>query len=87
MNIKPIGNRILIELLKVEEKTKSGILLPNNSNSAPSNTGIVIAIGKISEDIKVGDKVFFKPHLGVEIKEENNKFLILEVEDILAILT
>jgi chaperonin GroES len=86
MNIKPVGNRVLVELSKVEEKTKSGILLPNSSNTTTSNTGIIVAIGNISEDIKIGDKVFFKPHSGTKITETSKKLLILEVEEILAIL-
>jgi chaperonin GroES len=86
MNIRPIGNRVLIEALKVEEKTKSGILLPNNSNTAPSNTGVVIAIGNISEEIVVGDKIFYKTHSGIKTNDPSKELYILEVGDILAIL-
>ena len=86
MKIKPIGNRILVEPLKIEEKTFSGIILPVTEETNSSNIGIVVAIGNIEEDIKLGDRVFFKYHCGVEIPNSNKKFLILEMEEILAII-
>ena len=86
MNIKPIGNRILIKPIKVKEKTFSGIILPNTGDTVSSNTGIVIATGNIDEKIIVGDTVFFRPHSGIEISNSEKKHLILEVEDILAII-
>lgn len=86
MNIKPIGSRILVELLKVEEKTFSGIILPSTGEAKSSNMGIVIALGSIEEDISLGDKVFFKPHSGVGIPDSDKNFLILEVEEILAVI-
>jgi len=86
MKIKPIGNRILVELLKVEEKTSSGIILPSTGETNSSNIGMVVAIGNIEEEIKLGDKIFFKPHSGTKIPDSNKKLLILEMEDILAIL-
>lgn len=86
MKIKPIGNRILIEPLKVEEKTFSGIILPDTGEKKSSNTGIVVALGNIKEKINLGDKVFFKPHSGIEITNFNEKFLILEIEEVLAVI-
>jgi len=86
MKIKPIGNRILVEPLKIEEKTFSGIILPSSGEAKSSNMGIVVALGNIKEDVKVGDKVFFKPHSGVEIPDSDKTFLILEVEEILAVI-
>jgi len=86
MKIKPIGNRILVEPLKIEEKTFSGIILPSTGESNSTHTGIVVALGNIKEDISLGDKVLFSPHAGVEIPNSDKKFLILEVEEILAII-
>ncbi|MCS5422478.1 MULTISPECIES: co-chaperone GroES [Psychrilyobacter] len=86
MNIKPIGNRILVEPLKIEEKTFSGIILPNSGEAASSDTGIVVALGNIEEEIAVGDKVFFRPHSGVEIPDSDKNFLILEMEEVLAVI-
>jgi len=86
MNIKPIGNRILVEPLKIEEKTFSGIILPSSGEAKSSNMGIVVALGNIEEKVNLGDKVFFKPHSGVEISDSDKTFLILEVEDILAVI-
>lgn len=86
MNIKPIGNRILVEPLKTEEKTFSGIILPSSGETKSSNTGIVVALGNIKDKVNLGDKVFFKPHSGVTISNSDKTFLILEVEEILAII-
>ena len=86
MKIKPIGNRILVEPLKVEEKTFSGIILPSSGETKSSNMGIVAALGNINDEINLRDKVFFKPHSGVEIPDSDKTFLILEVEDILAVI-
>lgn len=86
MNIKPIGNRILVEPLKVEEKTFSGIILPSSGEAKSSNTGIVVALGNIKEEINLGDKVFFNPNSGIEIPDSDKIFLILEVEEILAVI-
>lgn len=86
MSIKPIGNRILVEPLKIEEKTFSGIILPSSGETKSSNMGIVVALGNIEEKISLGDKVFFKPHSGVEIPDSDKTFLILEVEDVLAVM-
>jgi len=86
MNIKPIGNRILVEPLKIEEKTFSGIILPSTGEAKSSNMGIVVAFGNIEEEISLGDKVFFRPHSGVEIPGSDKKFLILEMEEVLAVI-
>jgi len=86
MKVKPIGNRILIELLKIEEKTFSGIILPKTGETNSSSVGIVVAIGDITEKIELGDKVFFKPHSGIKIPDSNKNLIILKIEEVLAIL-
>ena len=76
MNIKPIGERVLLKLIKKEEKTKSGILLSSkSSNTDTQNQAEVIALGKGEklEGIKVGDKVIFNKFSGNEIENEDIK--------------
>lgn len=88
MNIKPIGERILLRLIKTEEKTASGIILSSSSTNDIVNTGEVIAIGNLEKtvDIKVGNKVIYTKFAGTEVKDGDEKFLIINVEDILAII-
>lgn len=89
MAIKPIGERVLLKQIKKEEKTKSGILLSAKSlHNDEQNQGEVIALGKGEKlvDISVGDKVVFNKNSGVEIEDNDEKFLIVNVEDILAII-
>ena len=72
--------------VKVEEKTASGIILPGAGDKERPNMAEVIAIGKGEklEDIKVGEKVVYSKFSGTEIKDE--KYLVLNIEDILAIV-
>ena len=89
MNIRPIGERVLIKPIKKEEKTKSGILLSSkSSNTDTQNQAEVIALGKGEklEGIKVGDKVVFNKFSGNEIEDEDIKYLIVNAEDILAVI-
>ncbi|WP_291258781.1 co-chaperone GroES [Fusobacterium sp.] len=88
MKIKPIGERILVKLVKLEEKTVSGIILPGSNDKEKSNIGEVIAVGKgekVSEII-VGDKVVYSKFSGTEIKDGEDRYLILNIEDVLAIV-
>ena len=89
MNIKPIGERVLLKPIKKEEKTKSGILLSSkSSNTDTQNQAEVIALGKGEklEGIKVGDKVIFNKFSGNEIENEDIKYLIVNADDILAVI-
>ena len=89
MNIKPIGERVLLKPIKKEEKTKSGILLSSkSSNTDTQNQAEVIALGKGEklEGIKVGDKVVFNKFSGNEIEDGNIKYLIVNADDILAVI-
>ena len=89
MNIKPIGERVLLKIIKKEEKTKGGIFLSSkSSNTDTQNQAKVIALGKGEklEGIKVGDKVVFNKFSGNEIEDEDVKYLIVNAEDILAII-
>ena len=95
MNIKPLADYILIEPIKEEEKTKSGILLPETADKERSEQGKVIAVGPgkktaagqiIPLDVKVGQKVLFTKYSPNEIKVGDKEYLIAKQEDILAII-
>jgi len=95
MNIKPLSDHILIEPITVEEKTKSGILLPDTAEKERPEQGRVIAVGPgkktsagkiIPMEIKTGDKVLFTKYGPNEIKLANKEYLIARQEDILAII-
>jgi len=95
MNIKPLSDYILIEPIKEEEKTKSGILLPETADKEKSEQGKVIAVGPgkrtsadkmIPMNVKVGQKVLFTKYGPSEIKVDGKEYLIAKQEDILAVI-
>lgn len=88
MNIKPIGERALLKPIKLEEKTASGIILSSNSTNDGANTAEVIAIGNLEKytEIKVGNKVIYNKFSGTEVKDNDEKYLLINAEDILAII-
>jgi len=95
MKIKPLSDHILIEPIKEEEKTKTGILLPETAEKERPEEGRVIAVGpgRITEEgklipvsVKPGQKVLFKKYGPDEIKVDNKEYLIAKEEDILAII-
>jgi len=95
MNIKPLADRVLIEPISVEEKTKSGIIIPDTIDKEKSEQGKIIAVGPgklnekgelISMNIKKGDIVLFTKYGPNEIKIDDKEYLIAREEDILAIL-
>lgn len=93
MNIKPLGDRIVIKVLEEEEKTKGGIVLPDTAKEKPQK-GEVMAVGsgevvdgkKLPLEVKVGDKIIFSKYAGTEIKLDDVEYLILRQSDVLAIL-
>ena len=95
MNIKPLSDHILIEPIKGEEKTKTGILLPETAEKEKPEQGRVIAVGPgrktssgkiVPMDVKVGQKVLFTKYGPNEIKIDDKEYLIAREEDILAII-
>lgn len=85
--IKPIGERVLIEIEKIEEKTAGGIILPTTTENNNSNTGVIVAIGDLEKvKLEIGDKVIYEKFSGYEIKENDKKYLILNIENILAVV-
>ncbi|WZL73849.1 co-chaperone GroES [Clostridiaceae bacterium 35-E11] len=91
MNIKPLGDRVVIKKLEAEEKTKSGIVLPGQAKEQPQMAEVVavgpggIVDGKeIKMEVKVGDKVIFSKYAGTEVKYDGVEYTILKQNDILA---
>jgi chaperonin 10 Kd subunit len=85
MIIKPLGKRVLIKQVEQEEVTKSGIVLPGTASKEKPITGEVLAVGKEVEDVKAGDKVIFEKYSGTEVKDGDGSFLILDIDNVLAI--
>jgi chaperonin GroES len=95
LNLKPLGDRLVIKPLEGEEVTPSGIVLPETAKEKPQK-GEVLAVGpgardedgkRIAMDVKAGDKVLFAKYAGTEIKIDSEKVLILRESDVLAIVT
>ena len=85
MIIKPLGKRVLIKQVEQEEVTKSGIVLPGTASKEKPITGEVLAVGKEVEDVKAGDKVIFEKYTGTEVKDGDDSFLMLDIDNVLAI--
>ncbi|RRD39588.1 co-chaperone GroES [Leptotrichia sp. OH3620_COT-345] len=86
MKIKPLGKRVLIKQVEQEEVTKSGIVLPGTVSKEKPITGEVLAIGKEVEDVKAGDKVIFEKYSGTEVKDGDENYLILDIDNVLGIV-
>ena len=93
MNLKPLGDRIIIKALKSEDKTKGGIVLPDTAKEK-SQQGKVIAVGggKVVGDkivpleVKKGDKILFGKYSGDEVKIGLEEYLIIKESDVLAVI-
>ena len=92
--LKPLGDRIIIELVASEEKTASGIVLPDSAKEKPQE-GRVVAVGtgrvlesgeRVALEVSVGDRIIFSKYSGTEVKFEGNEYLILRENDILAVV-
>ncbi|HEY84757.1 MAG TPA: co-chaperone GroES [Chloroflexi bacterium] len=84
--IEPLGARVLVKALEQESMTASGIVLPDTAKEKPQQ-GIVEAIGTEDDmmtDLQVGDKVLFAKYSGTEIKQDGDKLLLLNEDDVLA---
>ncbi len=90
MNIKPLADRVLIKPTPAEEKTLSGIIIPDSAKEKPLR-GTAIAVGNGTKDeemvVKVDDVVMFGKYAGTEIELDGEKLLIMRQSDILAIVT
>lgn len=95
MKLKPLGDNVVIKAITKEEKTKSGIILPDTVDKEKPEQGEVIAIGpgklldngsRAPMEVKPGDRVLFKKYSPDEIKVEGEEVLVLSQSDIIAIL-
>ena len=93
MNIRPLGDRVVIKVLESEETTKSGIVLPGTAKEKPMQ-GEILAVGsgeivdgkKVPLELKVGDRVIYSKYAGTEVKMDGAEYLILRQNDVLAIV-
>jgi chaperonin GroES len=94
MKIRPLHDRILVKRLEEQETKRGGIIIPDTAKEKPQE-GKVMAVGngkvgddgkRIPLDVKAGDKILFGKYSGSEVKIEDDEYLILREEDVLAIL-
>lgn len=94
VNLKPLGDRLVVEPKEKNETTASGLILPETAKEKPQD-GVVLAVGpgrrdddgdRIEMDVKVGDTVLYAKYGGTEIKLDGKKLLILKESDVLAIV-
>jgi chaperonin GroES len=94
MKVKPLHDRLIIQTLEEEEKTKGGIIIPDTAKEKPVE-GKVIAVGagrirkdgtKMSLEIKKGDRVLYAKYAGTEIKMDGEEYLMMREDDILAVI-
>lgn len=92
--LKPLGNRVVIDLTQKEETTKSGIILTESAKEKPQE-GTVVAVGsgkvlengtRVDLEVKEGDRVVYSKFAGTEIKHEDKDYLIIADTDILAVI-
>lgn len=93
MNLKPLADRVIIKAVPFEEKTKSGIIMPDTAKEKPQE-GEIVAVGpgkvekgqRVPLEVKVGDRVIYSKYAGTEIKYDEVEYLILKESDIQAIV-
>lgn len=94
LNLKPLGDRLVVEPKEREQTTASGLVLPESAKEKPQE-GEVLAVGpgrrdedgdRIAMDVSVGDTVLYAKYGGTEIKIDGKKYLILKESDVLAIV-
>ncbi|AND85871.1 co-chaperone GroES [Clostridium tyrobutyricum] len=93
MNIRPLGDRVVIKKIEAEETTKSGIVLPEAAKEKPQEAEVVaVGLGGIVDgkevriEVKVGDRVLFSKYGGNEVKIDGVEYTILRQDDILAVI-
>ena len=93
MKLVPLGDRVVLKQLVAEETTKSGIVLPGQSKEKPQQTE-VIAVGpggvvegkEVKMEVKVGDQVIYSKYAGTEVKLDEDEYIIVKQNDILAVI-
>lgn len=94
MKIRPLQDRVIVERVAEEEKTKGGIIIPDTAKEKPIE-GKVKAVGKgrstedgklVKPDVKAGDRILFSKYAGTEVKIEGKEYLIMREDDILGVI-
>lgn len=94
LSLKPLGDRVIIEPTEAEAKTKGGVVLPDSVEKEKPQEGKVVSVGPgkevsgkiIKPQVKIGEKVLYKKYSGDEMEIVGRKVIILEADDILAII-
>lgn len=91
--IRPLGDRVVIELVKQEEKTKSGIVLPDSAQEKPQEAKVIaVGLGVINDgnriplEVKEGDQIIYSKYAGTEVNYKDTEYLIIREDDILAVI-
>ena len=88
MKLKPLDDRVVIEVTELEEKNVGGIIIPDTAKEKPQ-IGKIIAVGtdeELQELVKIGDKILYAKYGGTEVDIEDKKLLIISRSDILAVI-
>ena len=93
MKLSPLGDRVVLKQLEAEETTKSGIVLPGQGKEKPQQAE-VIAVGpggvvdgkEVTMQVKVGQKVIYSKYTGTEVKLDDEEFIIVKQNDVLAVI-
>jgi len=94
MNLRPLQDRVVVEVLEKEQKTPGGVIIPDTAKEKPAE-GIVVAVGngarneagqRMPIDLKVGDKIVFGKWSGTEVEVSGKKYLIMKESDILGVI-
>ena len=94
MALKPLGDRIVVKQVEAQERTKSGLVLPDSAKEKPQEAKVIaVGTGRLLDDgtvktleVKTGDRVLYGKYSGTEISLEGTDYLILREEDVLAIV-
>jgi len=93
VQLRPLGDRVVVKPLEAEEKTKGGIILPDTAKDKPQE-GEVVAVGpgrvlengnRVPLDVKVGDRVVYSKYGGTEVKIDDEEYLVIRESDLLAV--
>ncbi len=93
MQLRPLGDRVVLKQQEPEEQTKSGIILPDSAKEKPQEA-IVVAVGpgiqkdgkKVEMQVKEGDKVIYSEYSGTDVKLEDTEYIVVGQNDIIAIV-
>ena len=94
MSLKPLGDRLVVKQAEAQEKTKSGIILPDTAKEKPQEAKVVaVGPGKLLDDgavkaleVKNGDRVLYGKYSGTEVRVQEEDYLILREDDVLAVV-